>query len=178
MKIDVRLIKEQCKELTKIVNDLELNYLNVFNQINDSLNNIHDDKSSLFFEDISAEKKEIQKVLLNLEDLKKTYISIYKYYSEIALKITYFKENKDDLFNTFDNYLEKIDNVIKQIDNNTNENLTIKNLLITNQKIIKNVKKDCYDIINNIEKKESKIKELVSKLSAFKINEINFNKKM
>ena len=163
MKIDVRLIKEQCKELTKTVNDFELNYLNIYNQINDSLNNLQTNNSKILLDKILLEKKEVQKVLVNLQDLENTYSRIYKYYSEIALKITYFKENKDNLFNTFDYYLEKIDNVISQLDNlnyNPNKNnlkLTIKNTLITNQKSLKKVKKNCQNIINNIEKNETKI---------------------
>lgn len=182
MKIDVKLIQKYYKQLTKIIDDYELNFANFYNKLDESLNYWQDNNAKKFANQIMIDKKESKKVILTLKELKKIYKNIYEKYSSIGSKINYIPKNKETLFYTFDSYIKKIDSVIFQINsldlsfcpNERNQIINIKNMLINNQNKIKNLKYNTEKIINNIEKNETEIKKMISKLDYFKIDEKDY----
>ena len=182
MKIDVRLIKNHSQQLSKIISDYETNYLNFFNEVNKSLNSWQDLNSKYFEEQLILEKNENQRVLMSLKELENLDKIIYIYYREIAQEINYVKENKEELFKIFDSYIEIIKQIIEQINNldldfcprEKRLILNVKNILLSNQKMIISIKNKCNNVINNIENNEMKIRNIIAKLEYVKIKDSDY----
>ena len=172
MKIDVKLIKEYYNQIKKLNDNIEINYLNFYNEVNQALESWQDNNSLKFSEQINLEKNDYNKILLDLKTLESNLKIIYQKYETIGDQINYIKENKDSLYNLFDKYLDNINNSINFINNLDlsfcNEIssliLNVRNILIDNQNKIKNIKSKTKSIINNIEKKEIEISKLMANL--------------
>ena len=183
MEIDIKLIKNYYNQIKKFNEDYENNYLNFYNELNQALNYWQDNNSINFNEQIIEEKNDYNKILLDLKSLETTLKNIYEKYETIGEQINYLKENKNTLYNIFEQYLGKISNSINYINNIdlsfcpelSSQILNLKKILVDSQNKIKKVKNRTKNIISNIEKKEDEISRLLSKLDYKMINESYYN---
>ena len=182
MKIDVKLIKNYYKQIKQINEDYEINYLNFYNELNYALENWQDNNSKKFNEQITIEKNNYKKIILNLKQLETNLKIIYEKYETIGNQINYQKENKESMFSKFEQYINKINDTINYISNLDlsfcepikNTILSIQKNLIDNKNKIETIKNTIKNIIVNIEQKESEISRLLSKIEYLTINEINY----
>ena len=167
MKIDVKFVKNYYNQIKKINDDYEMNYLNFYNELNQALENWQDDNSE---------------ILLDLKQLEFILKNVYEKYEPIAKKIKYVKENKDSLYSFFDQYLNKLVNIIDYIDRMDfsfcrdvgSLILSIKKDLMDNKNKIEVIRSKVKSVVNDIEKKEMEINKILAKLDYKIINEVYY----
>lgn len=182
MKIDVKFVKNYYNQIKKINDDYEMNYLNFYNELNQALENWQDDNSAKFSEQIVLDKNDYNKILLDLKQLEFILKNVYEKYEPIAKNIKYVKENKDSLYSFFDQYLNKLVNIIDYIDRMDfsfcrdvgSLILSIKKDLMDNKNKIEVIRSKVKSVVNDIEKKEMEINKILAKLDYKIINEVYY----
>lgn len=183
MNIDVELLKKQCIKLEQIIDSYELDYLNFYNILKESMNYWQDDYSKRYIEQLNFQKNESDKIILDLKDLKKTLNNIIIKYEGIAKKIYYLKENKDSLYNLFFKYKNSLTKTIDYLNNldlsfcfkEQKFILKIKDDLSSNLKKIIFIEQKVQKTINLIEQKEIEIHNLISKYQNNIIKELEIH---
>ena len=183
MNIDVELLKKQCLKIEQIIDSYELDYLNFYNILKESMNYWQDDYSKRYIEQLNYQKNESDKIILDLKDLKKLLNSITIKYEPIAKKIYYLKENKDSLSTIFIEYKTSLTKTINFLNNldlslclkEQETILKIKNDLNSTLKKIISIEQKVKKTINEIEQKEIEVNNLVSKFPNTIIKELEIH---
>ena len=171
MKINIDILKTQYFQIKQIIDSYELNYLNFFNALKEAMDNWRDDISRKYLEQIKLQRNDANKVLLDLKTLAKIYNSIILKYEPIAKQIYYLKTNKNSLYNLFSQYITQIKKILALINGidlsyYPTEQIAIikiKNELLTNLKKIQNIYSNIKRTIDDIEKKETEINNMLVK---------------
>ena len=183
MIIDVNNIKDEIVKLNDLLDKYEDNYLNLYNEINNASSYWNDLISVKFFDSCKIEKIETKTTLEEIKSIIDIYNYILEKYQEIGKKIKFEIKNRDIVINGFNNYIIKVDDLIREYNSiNFNCNIKISNMLNdqlyklkNNRKILNNIKDKVKDIFDNIEEIEKEINLRLSKINIDIIKEIDIS---
>ncbi len=173
MKVDIKVTLKEINNFKELINKYELDFLNMYKELESSALYWKDNYSYIFFKDVREKK---QKIRINIEELQKLnelYQYITESYSKLGEKIKANTDNKGKLMIQFDNYINKLNEII-----NLYDQLDINYSLIEAQKIISQKKKLIENKILAIQLKQ-KIKNLLLEIENYereisiKISKIN-----
>ena len=183
MIIDVNNIKDEIVKLNDLLDKYKDNYLNLYNEINNASSYWNDLISVKFFDSCKIEKIETKTTLEEIKSIIDIYNYILEKYQEIGKKIKFEIKNRDIVINGFNNYIIKVDDLIREYNSiNFNCNIKISNMLNdqlyklkNNRKILNNIKDKVKDIFDNIEEIEKEINLRLSKINIDIIKEIDIS---
>jgi len=172
MKINIINLKSETKKLSKLINEYEEIFLNLYNEILSGSIYWDDNISKLFFENINIEKNQVENTINELNDLKEIYEELIRKYEEIGNKIEVLPKTKDEILSAVNNYLDKLHKLIELYYdlnlefNNPETSILHKHL----DKLIK-IKSDVFVLKEKIKKHYETIEELERKIN-LKISKI------
>ena len=186
IKVDVKLLAENIKRIDHEIDEYYDNYLNMYNEFNQSHNSVKSEKLDLLYDSIDDDKKSVQIFFSELEYLKKIYMYIQSSYETLGNKIQWDLIEQQTLFAKFDGISQKI----KEMEDLNNEIIVDNNPVVTdinnyNKELISTIKMSLKEIeeklketINKIEEIESNTSKLINEFEIAVIPEVEVNKFM
>ena len=177
MEIQVLRIKEEVNELNNLIESYQLNYLNLYNIVNDMSHYWQDHYSCLFFKDIELRKIEIDNTITEITNLKNLYNYLVYKYENIGNNIKFNLSNKESVYSKIDNCLNQYQNIINSYNSldlsfcgSEVSSISSQISTLTNAKnILSNYREELRNIINYIEEIE---REITRKISGINIEDI------
>lgn len=173
--IDVKELKIHATKLSKEIEEYEKIHLNIYNTLAE-ISSFWNDKESLRFQEkAKIAKQEISNKIMEMKTLEEVYKYIIEKYEEIGNDIKINLSADNEIQNYFNNYLEKISNIIVAY-NNLNlvfcpqEAMIIRNernRMIEYKKQMESIKEQIKQYYNKIENIE---KEIINKISRIEIS--------
>lgn len=184
MEIQVSRIKEELNELNKLIENYQLNYLNLYNIVNDMSHYWQDHYSNLFFKDIEVRKLEIDNTVSEINNIKNLYNYLIYKYENIGNNIKFNLSNKESIYNKIDNCLNQYQSIINSYNSldlsfcgSEVNSIGSQISRITNAKnILSNYKEELRNIINYIEETEREITRKISEINIEDIKEQEIEK--
>ena len=183
IKVNVRLLSESITRLDHEIDEYYDNYLNMYNEFNQSHSSARSDKLELLYDSVEEEKKNIQIFFSELEYLKKIYAYILNGYESIGKNIECDLKEQKTIFTKF----EKIKQHIKKMEDLNNgirvtNNPVVMDLIKTNKEILESINNGLLKIeektkekLSKIEEIENNINKLISEFDVSIISEIDVN---
>ena len=112
MEIKVSKIKEELNNLNNLIEEYELNYLNLYNIVNDMSHHWQDYYANLFFKDIELKKIEVRNTIDEITNIKNLYYYLVLKYENIGENIKFDLSMRSSVLNSIDNCLNKYQNII------------------------------------------------------------------
>lgn len=173
MEVNIQQIKKDLNDFKKLIDEYEDNFLNMYKELENATLYWKDNYSKIIFKDIREKKQKIKTNIEELNDLKGVYQYILESYSKLGEKIIANTNNKGKVISKFDDYINKIDNIIalynhldlKSFSNELQIILLQKEKLVKNKKIVIQLKQNMQQILSDIEEYEKEVS-----LKVFKIN--------
>lgn len=172
MEINLKQIKKKINDLKSLIDEYEEIFLNLYKELENMEFYWRDNYSEIFIKDVREKK---QKIKINLEELQEV-VMIYQYilesYSKLGEIITATTNNKEKVVTKYDNYINKINNILtlyNQLDLNSfpNESQIIllqKEKLVKNKQKVIQLKQQTQQLLLDIEKIEEEVKMKISKI--------------
>lgn len=181
--IDVVEINDKVVELKKIIEDYNLVYLNLFNNINQLSESWIGSDASKFFTSIEKEKRESSELIERLKIQKDIYKYLYESYKEIGNKIKCNLDVKDVVIAKINNCIDKtkeLCNLYKSIIilNNYEEKENIQiNYKYTIHVLNKynELKENIKNTYTRIEEIEQEVNKKLENIEIIKSNEFDIN---
>ena len=171
-KIDIEAIEKEISNLTSYINEYEHNYLNLFNEINNSSLLWNDDHSTIFYKKIEEELKNNNKLFNSLKENYNIKSFICNNYKVFGNKIYFNFTKANDVLICYKKIIDKFKIYLNYINNMdysfyNNEELGMLNEIKNNfSSIIKmleqseNNVRNTFEMINNV---ENKVKEMIAR---------------
>jgi len=181
MKIDRIKIKNYIKQLEIQLEEYEINYVNLYNELS-CLSNVWNDGIYEKLETVlKNEKPKIVKNYNDLESLKNIYQTLLDKYENIGNKIIVTLDNKNSLILKINSYIDLFNTTIKSFDdinyhfcNEIGINIyKYKNTIIQNKNNVINIKNNIVSLIEYIEQTEKEINNMISRIDLEVIDPLN-----
>lgn len=111
--INIDELKNKLFMLNNLLDEYDNNFLNLYKILDDSYLYWDDSIARQFYFDIAEDKKKVKIFHNNLLDLYDIYLYICNKYSRFASKIEFDLSKIDSLINLFENYTERLNDIIK-----------------------------------------------------------------
>lgn len=188
MEINVLALEKENERLTKSIDSFYDNVLNIYNELNWASGCWNDFHAGLFFTNVNSEKIKINNTYNELKSLNDVYTYLIEQYKSIGNKIKVNLEGKDRVINKFNNYREKINELLTLYNNmdlgfcsgSTLANKIYKQkqeLLKIKEKLIQD-KEKIKDIFEKIEEIEKDVNLKLSKIDIEVIKQADINEFM
>ena len=176
MKIDVVLLEKNLNILLKIEEKYKKNYLNYYNELNKLVGYWNTTKGVSFLENIKDEKKKIDLYYSYFNDIRDVYKYLIIEYKKIGEKIFYNLDERDNIKNQYNLYLEKINYLIEKFDNinTSNINNKISNSVYNGLLGLNNISKSISDIVQKFNSINDQLDNILIVVEN-KINKIDIN---
>ena len=176
MKIDVVLLEKNLNILLKIEEKYQENYLNYYNELNKLVGYWNTTKGVSFLENIKDEKKKIDLYYSYFNDIRDVYKYLIIEYKKIGEKIFYNLDERDNIKNQYNLYLEKINYLIEKFDNinTSNINNKISNSVYNGLLGLNNISKSISDIVQKFNSINDQLDNILIVVEN-KINKIDIN---
>lgn len=151
MNINVEKIKFDLRKYNSLLEKFEECHINFYNKINSLTSLWSDGNSSLFYDSVNVEKNDVSGVISDLKRISDVYSYIVDSYDKFGKKISYDLSIKNSVIDTFNVYLNKLDQII-----NSYSSLDLSfcpneaGLLISQKQKFINVRKSIVDYMNDI----------------------------
>ena len=150
MKVNVKSLKSEIKNLNRIIEDYENIYLNLYNEFSKSSFFWNDINAKNFYRDLSVEKINVKETIDELYSLTKLYKYIVNQYEQIGNNIYYDLSNKHIILNNIKNYQQRLRVIVNKFYNlDTSSCSQITNYIIDERRKINN----SLELINSVYKK-------------------------
>ena len=117
MEINIANIEKECSTLKKNIDSFYDNVLAVYNELNWVRGYWDDYLARLFFTSVNSEKTKVVNTYNELESMCNIYQSIVERYKSIGNKIHVNLEEKDNVLAKFNNFYDKISEIISSYNN-------------------------------------------------------------
>lgn len=117
MEINVANIEKECSTLKKNIDSFYDNVLTIYNELNWVRGYWDDYHARLFFTSVNSEKTKVVNTYNELESICNIYRSIVERYKSIGNKIHVNLEEKDNVLAKFNNFYDKISEIISSYNN-------------------------------------------------------------
>lgn len=141
MKVNTVNLKNEVTKLNLLLEEYESIYLNLYNEIQSTSHFWNDPHSIAFLDYISLEKQEIIKTYNELQDIKEVYDYLLDKYQLLGKKIEFNLKLKDEVILKLNNYIYKINDIIRCYNNLDLSFCSEAYLLKNERKILMNMKK-------------------------------------
>lgn len=112
MEINVSSLQDEYDKFNEEVENFYNSFLNIYNDLNNANSYWQDYHSRLFFSSTEREKNKVNNTYNEINNLKQIYAYIIEEYKTIGQKIKVNTNNKDQVITKFNNYQEKINELI------------------------------------------------------------------
>ena len=113
MKINISNLNTEVKKLTKLIEEYEDTYLNLYNELSSNQVYWNDDISKNFNENIRLEKIQVRTSIDELTNIKNIYEEIIFKYEKIGTKLEVIPKTKNTILTKLDNYLTKLHQILE-----------------------------------------------------------------
>lgn len=183
MQINILKIKSEIDKLNNLIEDYEVNYLNLYNEINKTSSLWQDNNAKKFFKNIDIEKRKAKQFIDEVNYIIDIYKFLVKKYEKIGKKISINIKAKDEVVAELNKYLDQLQNIINYYNNldlsfclqEQNILLAQKQKLKEEKQIINKIKEGIKAKYNYIEEIEKQVNSKILKLDIeiLKVTEIN-----
>lgn len=176
MKIDVVLLEKNLNILLKIEEKYQENYLNYYNEFNKLVGYWNTTKGVSFLENIKDEKGKIDLYYSYFNDIRDVYKYLIIEYKKIGEKIFYNLDERDNIKNQYNLYLEKINYLIEKLDNINISNIDnkISNSVYNGLLGLNNISKSISDIVQKFDSINDQLDNILIVVEN-KVNKIDIN---
>lgn len=179
--IDISSIEEIISSLNKTIEEYHHINDNIFNTLKDSSFFWNDNISKKFYSQMEIEERKNEKLIINLESNRELVKYIVNSYSTIGKKIRCNLNSKDTIIRKINEILNELNSIINLYNNLNTSFCPYESYLLYNEKrILCDIRDLLKKYLNNIEDKfrkieqiENNIKNKISKLNTFSIEEFN-----
>ena len=173
MEIKVSRLKEELNNLNNLIEDYELNYLNLYNVVNDMAYYWKDDGyGDRFFKDVETKKIDVGNTIDEIKNVKNIYKYLVSKYESIGNKIEFNLNYKTNVITYLDTCIEQCKNIINSYNSLDlsfcGEAGSIRNemnLVRENKEKLENYKKELKKILDYIEETEKTITTKISNIN-------------
>lgn len=183
MQINILKIKSEIDKLNNLIEDYEVNYLNLYNEINKTSSLWQDNNAKKFFKNTDIEKRKTKQFIDEVNSIIDIYKFLVKKYEKIGKKISINIKAKDEVIAELNKYLNQLQNIINYYNKlDLSFCLQERNILLAQNKklkeekqIINKIKEEIKAKYNYIEEIEKEINSKIMKINIeiLKITEIN-----
>ena len=173
MEINVSNLKSEINRYNKIINDYEENILNLYNELFQTQTYWQDGNSIKFINTLELEKRQTNNKIAELKSISDILKYITTEYEKIGNKIAFDLSTKNLIDTYFNNYISKIDNIIKKYNSLDisfcpNEAIVLKD----ERNKLQAIKSDVLDIKQKINKTFKQLEEIETQIKN-KLEKIN-----
>lgn len=183
MEIDIASLQKESDILNKQLEKFTDSFLNIYNDLNQASNDWQDYHARFFFTNVNTEKSKVNNTYKELIALQEIYLYLVNQYKVLGNKINVNLDNKDDIFSKFNNFKEKLDELVSMYNDLDLSFCPDEAAKINSQKkqLLK-IKSDIYNSKDKIKETLEKIEEIekevnlrISKINIEEIQETNIN---
>ena len=183
MEINVLKLGERINDIDLLINDYEVLYLNLYNELNSIDANWRDTRSVMFNKRISKEKLAVKNYIDEMNEVKNIYRYIIDSYGELGKKVYYKEKSGENIIKSINRDIEKIDKIVNMYSSLDisflgEEKEIIEKEIVTIENIRKRAVKlkDLYmDLIDRIEEIENVLVNKISKIKVDVVKETDIN---
>ena len=129
MLINIEELKTNLNSLNQLISDYEEIHLNMYNNMSSTFFSWNDAYSKKFLIYADDDKKSFSELISSYKSLSDIYSYLFEKYSKFGKTIYYELDNKNSVYEIFDKYISKLENIIMKYDNSSlinNSNLSYK----------------------------------------------------
>lgn len=182
--INISSIKKEVMQLNNLIEDYELNFLNLYNEVSKTSNNWKDAHATSFYKDLELKKIKVASTIDELKNVKDIYKYIQEKYELLGKKIEFNLNYKSKVLNNLNNYIEQTKEIIYNYESLDLSFCPYEAKYIRNEVYkLKQNKNKLIEYKNNITKKfdyideiEKSIKQKISKIEIETLQESDISK--
>ena len=183
MIINVNDLKKELNTFNNLIKEYEDNYLNYYNVISSFSFFWNDAHSDRFYNAVTREKINVINSISNLKSLRNAYKYLVEKYSLLGQKIKIDIDERKNILNKFDSYIDRTNDVIQRY---YNLDLSFcpeiayrireqRSILETNNDRAVDARDKIRKIYNDVENIEKQMRTRISKIDVRKVVETNIN---
>lgn len=183
MLINTEELKNNLDNLNQLISDYEELHLNMYSNMSSTFFSWNDNYSKKFLIYAEDDKKSFSQLLSNYKSLSDIYSYLFEKYSKFGKIIYYELDNKNDIYENFNKYISKLENIITKYDNSNlinNSNFSYKiyserKRLNDNLDKVRSIYSDVKEFYESIEEININVNDKISKLEVYDVQEISIN---
>ncbi len=167
MQVNILKMKAEINKLNNLIENYELTYLNLYNEINKASSFWQDNNARNYFKNIEIEKRNTKRFIDEVNSCKDIYKFLIEKYEKLGNKISVNIKNKDDVVSELNKYLDKLQSIINYYDNLDLSFCPNERIYLLNEKDkLKEEKNQVNNIKDGIKEKFSYIEEIEKQISS------------
>lgn len=110
--INISNVQKEVIQLNNLIEDYELTFLNLYNEVNKISNYWKDEHAKAFYKDLDHRKIKVANTIDELKKIKNIYKYIQEKYELLGKKIEFNLNYKNKILNKLINYIDKVKDII------------------------------------------------------------------
>lgn len=110
--INISNVQKEVIQLNNLIEDYELNFLNLYNEVNKTSNYWKDAHAKAFYKDLDIQKIKVSNTIDELKKVKDIYKYVQEKYETLGQKIDFNLNYKTKVLNNLNDYIDQIKIII------------------------------------------------------------------